>query len=69
MHLKTAIFINKADAEVIFTLMKLNSVFQSTFEQFGDDTYSRIRKVKSSAVSSQSFKQSLTENKSLAYIV
>lgn len=69
MHLKTAIFINKADAEVIFTLMKLNSVFQSTFEQFGDDTYSRIKKVMSSAVSSQSFKQSLTENKSLPYIV
>lgn len=69
IHLKTANFINKADAEVRFTLMKLNSVFQSTFEQFGADTYSSIRKVMSSAVSSQSFKQSLTENESLTYIV
>lgn len=52
IHLKTTNFINKADAEVRFTLMKLNSVFQSTFEQFGADTYSSISKVMSSAVSS-----------------
>lgn len=69
IYLKTTNFINKADAEVRFTLMKLNSVFQSTFEQFGADTYSSISKVMSSVVSSQSFKQSLTENESLTYIV